>query len=333
MNRMRLKFFASSSLLCLLVVSFISSRTASKMCVSAFVSQTTTTTVSKRTIPRMVVSSLDLPQRQSSNNQKGNNKHNHGDDNYNEYSDHPRTRAPTSSISNRSMSSTTGGSIPSSPSMVLDPLVVCGPSGVGKGTIIQQFMDNYASNNNSNSQRSFGFSVSHTTRQPRPGEQDGVHYHFVPSVAEMQDLIGQGAFVEWAEVHGNYYGTSWATLQTLAQNQQTCLLDIDVQGVRRLKELHAAEETQQQHGSASSSFQFQPKYIFIAPPSLDSLAERLTNRATETPESLERRLANAAAEVEYGLAPGNFDAVIVNDDLEEAVRAFADKVQALYATT
>lgn len=175
--------------------------------------------------------------------------------------------------------------------------------------------------NQHNGRERFGFSVSHTTRQPRPGEQDGVHYHFV-SQNEFDNGAGGGGgskFVEWAQVHGNFYGTSWESLKSVQLQGKRALLDIDVQGVQRLKDQDEASDTL-----------FLPRFVFIAPPSLETLQERLIARGTESAESLQRRLANAKAEVDYGLEPGNFDAIIVNDDLLRAARELADTIQSLY---
>ena len=211
--------------------------------------------------------------------------------------------------------------------LVLDPLVICGPSGVGKGSIIQRFQQDYPA-----LAHNFGFTVSHTTRAPRPGEVNGVHYHFV-TMEEMQEMLQQDAFVESAQVHKNYYGTSWQALLDVQQQGKRCLLDIDVQGVQRLKLLQDSWKSSDASTSSNgvqSSFVLQPKYLFIAPPSLETLQDRLRTRNTETPEALRTRLANAAAEVAYGSTPGNFDAIVVNDDLDEAVREFSDKVQQLY---
>jgi guanylate kinase len=190
---------------------------------------------------------------------------------------------------------------------LLDPLIVCGPSGVGKGTIISKYMSECGGSNY------FGFCVSHTTRQPREGEQEGIHYYFT-RVDDMRKMIDNGLFLETAQVHGNYYGTSWKALER--QDGKRALLDIDVQGVKRIKSLQEAGR-------------LEPKFIFVAPPSYETLKERLVNRNSETPESLQRRLANAQAELDYGLA-GNFDAVIVNNDLDEAVKDFERVVKDLY---
>jgi guanylate kinase len=208
-------------------------------------------------------------------------------------------------------------------SQVLDPLVVCGPSGVGKGTIIERFMKEY--NNNITAQMSFAFTVSHTTRQPRPGETNGSHYHFV-SQQEMSRLIQEEAFLEHAEVHGNFYGTSWASLKAIHDDKskkRRALLDIDVNGVRSLK---ALEYSLIHH----DNMLLQPKYIFIAPPDLETLKQRLEARGTEDVESLQRRTANAAVELEYGLSQRNFDAIVYNHEIEQAVKDFSKVVHKLY---
>lgn len=191
---------------------------------------------------------------------------------------------------------------------VLDPLIVCGPSGVGKGTIISHFMNGFGRDK-------FGFTVSHTTRKPREGETDGVHYNFV-EFDDMKNEIDQGKFLEYAEVHGNFYGTSIAALRAVQDGGKRALLDIDVQGVKNVK-------------SAASEQMLEPKYVFIAPPSFDVLKERLIGRGSETPETIARRTANAKAELEYGTLE-NFDAIVVNDDLDLACEEFLQTVKELY---
>ena len=215
---------------------------------------------------------------------------------------------------------------------LLDPLIVCGPSGVGKGTIIERFMsEEYGG------KQHFGFTTSHTTRSPRPGEVDGIHYHFVKK-ADMKQMIEHGKFLESAKVHGNYYGTSWESLRDVQRLGKRCLLDIDMQGVKRIKALqqvHKDLSSVKDPSSLPSSEEetpakFQPKYIFIAPVDFDSLKKRLTGRGTESAESLERRTQKAKEEVEYGLQEGNFDYVLVNDDLDQACAEFVKVVNELY---
>jgi len=173
-----------------------------------------------------------------------------------------------------------------------EPLVLCGPSGSGKSTLMKKLTAEFKD--------CFGFSVSHTTRAPRPGEKDGVDYHYVSRDA-MEQLVKEGAFIEHAVFSGNMYGTSRAAVKTVATSGKICILDIDVQGVKLIK-----------------LSDLEPNYVFIKPPSREALEERLRARRTESEESLAKRLAAAQAEMDYGETPGNFDKVIVNDDLEKA---------------
>ena len=206
------------------------------------------------------------------------------------------------------------------PRSIIRPLIVCGPSGVGKGTIISKYMREMGG------AQKFGFTVSHTTRNPRPGEKDGRDYHFT-DVPSMKDAITNGEFLEYAEVHGNFYGTSLESLAQLERNGKIPLLDIDVQGVKNIKE---RQRQQQLHQYSDDSPELQAKFIFIAPPSLDQLLNRLVSRGTETEESIKKRTNNAVAEMKYGIKQGNFDAIIVNDDLDEACREFREVIHRLY---
>ncbi|XXG64142.1 hypothetical protein AAC387_Pa05g2173 [Persea americana] len=170
------------------------------------------------------------------------------------------------------------------------PVVISGPSGVGKGTLINRLMDEYPS--------SFGFSVSHTTRAPRQKEKDGVHYHFTERSIMKKD-IEDGKFLEFANVHGNLYGTSIEAVEVVTDSRKRCILDIDVQGARSVK--------------ASS---LEVISIFICPPSFEELEKRLRGRGTETEEQIQKRLRNALAELEQGKSSGLFDHILVNDNLE-----------------
>ncbi len=173
------------------------------------------------------------------------------------------------------------------------PLVLCGPSGSGKSTIMKKLTDEFPT--------SFGFSVSHTTRKPREGEQEGVHYHYV-SREEMQRAIDAGEFVENAEFSFNMYGTSRKAVSTVLEAGKICILDIEIEGVKQIKKCAELD----------------PLYVFIKPPSMEELEKRLRERNTETDATLQKRLKTARDELEYGEQPGNFDIVIVNDDLERA---------------
>ena len=167
--------------------------------------------------------------------------------------------------------------------------VVSAPSGAGKTTVLKVVLATLPA---------IGFSVSHTTRPPRPGELEGRDYFFV-SPDEFIRRRQQGDFLEWAEVHGNLYGTSrQAVTDRLAQGQD-CVLDIDVQGARQLRE----------HRDLN------PVFVFIAPPSLAELERRLVGRQTESAATLALRLANARTEL---AALGLYDYVIVNDEVSQA---------------
>jgi len=190
------------------------------------------------------------------------------------------------------------------------PLVVCGPSGVGKGTLIGKVLDAFPG--------LFGFSVSHTTRAPRPGETNGVDYHFVAK-PDMEAAIARGEFLESAGVHGNFYGTSYRAVGDVMAAGKVCILDIDVQGCRSVKAAAA--------GGALATL---PRFLFIAPPTMEDLEVRLTGRGTETKEKIALRLGAAKEEVAYGLGEGNMDAIIINDDVGVAYGELVDTLASWY---
>lgn len=169
--------------------------------------------------------------------------------------------------------------------------IISAPSGAGKTTILRPVLADLAA---------ISFSVSHTTRTPRPGEQNGVDYHFV-SKDEFVQLEQKGDFLEWAEVHGNYYGTSKTAVTDQLNQGIDTILDIDVQGATQLRALDNVSAT----------------YIFIAPPSLEILKQRLSDRKTESAETLAIRLENAVNELK---SANQYDYIIVNDVLEDAIQ-------------
>ena len=178
-------------------------------------------------------------------------------------------------------------------------LVLSGPSGVGKGTLAKLLLD---------SDPTFTFSVSATTRAPREGERDGVDYRFLTDEA-FQAMIAEGAFLEHAEVHGHRYGTPRGPVEELLRRGSNVLLDIDVQG--GLQVMRAMPEA---------------AGIFILPPSWAELRRRLTARGTETPEAIERRLGNARGEVEQ---LGHYRFAVINDQLDAAFEDLKAIVTAL----
>lgn len=170
-------------------------------------------------------------------------------------------------------------------------VVLAGPAGVGKGSLVKNILAN---------SNDYLLSVSATTRKPRLGEQDGVHYHFVSSEF-FESGIKDGLFLEWAMVHNdNYYGTLKSELSRAADLKKHLILEIDLQGARQIRASH--------QGALS---------IFIHPPNFAELENRLRNRATETELEIQTRLATARRELE---AADEFDFQLVNDDLEDCAQ-------------
>jgi guanylate kinase len=181
--------------------------------------------------------------------------------------------------------------------------VICGPSGVGKSTLIQRLLLEVPG--------VFGFSVSSTTRAPRKGETDGVDYHFT-DIGAMRAAIAAGEFVEHAEVHGNYYGTRISSVRTVHEKGLHCLLDIDVQGAESVK-----------RSSLQASF------LLVVPPSLDELERRLRGRGTDSEESIQKRLRGAARELAYRNREGFWDKIIENNNVERAYAEFKSTILGL----
>ncbi len=169
-------------------------------------------------------------------------------------------------------------------------LVLSAPSGTGKSTVSQALRQRVGG---------VGFSVSSTTRPRRPGEKDGVDYHFVDRQA-FEAMCGDNEFLEWAEVHGQRYGTTRVAVQAILGRGEDALLDIDVQGADAVRK--ALPDA---------------VLVFLLPPSYEQLKERLVNRGT-SPEDLSRRLENARREMDQ---VHRFDYVVVNDVLKEATEA------------
>jgi guanylate kinase len=176
--------------------------------------------------------------------------------------------------------------------------VISSTSGGGKGTLIRRLLDAVPG---------ISYSVSWTTRKPRPGEQNGVNYHFVTE-EEFERMRERGGFLEWAVVHGHFYGTARSVVERELGEGRDIILEIDVQG---------AASVRAALGSVVS--------IFILPPSFEILRARLIARMTERPEELELRLRNARGEVEQYR---HFDYIVLNDEVE---RAAAQLVSIVYA--
>lgn len=178
-------------------------------------------------------------------------------------------------------------------------LIISSPSGAGKTTLTRDLLERFPE---------LTFSVSHTTRAPRQGEVEGRDYHFIDRPG-FEALVDQGSFAEWAEVHGNLYGTALGEVQRCRrEGKHGIVFDIDYQGARQIKAAWEAAVG-----------------IFVLPPSMDELRERLRKRASDDEQTIERRFHNARREIEnYGL----FDYVIVNDDLDLAKEQMASVVHA-----
>lgn len=168
--------------------------------------------------------------------------------------------------------------------------VLSGPSGAGKGTLLSRVREQ---------RPELRLAVSATTRRPRPGEVDGVSYHFL-SDEEFTRLIEEGAFLEWARVHGNRYGTLYSEIDDSIANGSSIVLEIDVQGAFNVR-----------HDYPDAVL------LFVEPPSMGELERRLRSRGTEDDQAIALRLANAGREMELA---GCYDARIVNDDLDEAAQ-------------
>jgi len=165
--------------------------------------------------------------------------------------------------------------------------VISAPSGSGKTTLVQKLIASFSD---------LRFSVSYTTRAPRGAERDGVDYHFVTR-DEFQEKIRKGAFLEWAEVHGNLYGTSKLETERIRAGGQDILLDVDVQGADQVRKAEPEAVT-----------------MFVMPPSFQVLEERLRGRKQDSPEVIEGRLAGARREIDRYR---DYHYVLVNDGIEE----------------
>ena len=173
--------------------------------------------------------------------------------------------------------------------MIGNLFIVAAPSGAGKTTLVRHLLEN---------DKQIGVSISHTTRRPRPGEENGREYHFV-DVPSFLERIGQGEFLEWAEVHGNYYGTSKRWIEDEMLAERDVLLEIDWQGAQQVRKVFP-----------------QAIGIFVLPPSMAILHDRLSGRGTDSEDVIARRIAAARDEMRH---VDEFDYVIINDSFQQAV--------------
>ncbi|KAL5120175.1 guanylate kinase [Pleosporales sp. CAS-2024a] len=180
-------------------------------------------------------------------------------------------------------------------------IVISGPSGAGKSTVLKRLFDEYPD--------TFGFSISHTTRAPRAGEQHGREYYFVTK-DEFDDLVAQQGFIEHAQFGDNCYGTSIQAVNDIAEKGRICILDIEMEGVKQV---------------ANHPTFPRPRFLFLSPPSMDILEQRLRSRATDNEDAILKRLKQAKNEIDFansGEAP--HDKIVVNDDLDKAYNEVRD---------
>ena len=177
-------------------------------------------------------------------------------------------------------------------------ILISGPSGTGKGTVCDLLRQKHPE---------ISYSISATTRQPRPGEQDGVNYYFYTK-EKFQEMIDQGQLLEWAEVYGNFYGTPKQKVLDRLEAGEDILLEIDTQGALNVMKVMP-----------------EGLFVFLLPPSLEELAARLKGRGTETEESLHRRLGAAVDEIKLAT---KYRYVVVNDKVEDAQETIAKIIEA-----
>jgi len=187
--------------------------------------------------------------------------------------------------------------------------VICGPSGVGKGTLLGKLKEHFPNR--------FSSTISHTTRDPRPGEVDGRDYFFV-STEKFESMLKANEFFEVAKVHENYYGTSNDILIQISSRKQIALVEVDV---------HGADQIRKKGGLGENA-----KYLFITMPGgIEQLKERLKGRGTEKEADVEKRMKTAVKELEFlEQNPKFFDKVIVNDDLEKGCKEMYDTFMTWY---
>ena len=169
-------------------------------------------------------------------------------------------------------------------------IIITGPSGVGKGTVVKELLDR---------NKDIWLSISATTRNPRVGEKDGLNYYFI-SDERFKDMIDKKEFLEWAQFAGNYYGTPLSTVNEKIEKGFIVLLEIEVEGAKQIKE---------KFPEALS--------IFLLPPSKAELEKRIRNRGTEKEEAIDRRLSRADYEI---ASSDEFDFVLTNHDVDETVK-------------
>jgi guanylate kinase len=178
------------------------------------------------------------------------------------------------------------------------PIIISAPSGAGKTTLCQALKKRLPD---------LDFSVSHTTRLPRKDERDGGDYHFI-SKEKFIEMTNRSEFLEWADIHDNYYGTAWKNIEDTLQKGKDLVLELDVQGVESLRAL-----------------KYQGVYIFILPPSMEELEKRLTKRGTESDNQIKQRLAIGKKEIAKSHL---YDYAVTNVNIDESVDIIVSIIRA-----
>jgi guanylate kinase len=190
--------------------------------------------------------------------------------------------------------------MPSTPKPAPKPIVISAPSGAGKNSLINALMARFPGR--------FAYSVSATTRKPRAGEVDGVHYYF-KTPEEFQSMIANGELAEWNEVHGNFYGTPRGPVDIMLSLGTSVILDLDVYGKPNFDKVYPDAIG-----------------ILIVPPSFEILEHRLRGRGTESEEVIQLRLKNALDELAFAKDKGKYEFTVVNDRFEQALEELAGVV-------
>ena len=188
-------------------------------------------------------------------------------------------------------------------------IVMSAPSGCGKSTLIDMILQEY---------HDISYSISCTTRAPRGEEENGVDYHFLDK-ARFEELIREDAFIEYAEVHGNYYGTLKAPIKEVLEEGHSMILDIDVQGAQKVRDYVRSLP-------GNDPLKIGYVDIFILPPSMEELRERLVKRGTDAPATIEKRLDNAEGEI---ARQGEYMYRVTNDDLAVCYKRLCDLIDAV----
>ena len=187
-------------------------------------------------------------------------------------------------------------------------IILTGPSGVGKGTVVKEILGK---------EKNFWLSISATTREPREGEKDGENYYFL-NQENFKEMIEQNLFLEWAEFAGNYYGTPLSSVNEKIKNGFTVLLEIEVEGAKQIKEGFTVLLEIEVEGARQIKNKFPDSLpIFLLPPDKEELERRIRNRGTEKEEAIKKRLSRANYEISVS---NQFDFALINHNVDETAK-------------